>query len=53
MSIFDDADKAGQELRAKLDAQKAAKAAAQESGKAAAAKQKQHEEDQKQGMIDL
>jgi hypothetical protein len=51
MSIFDDADRMGREMRAKLDADKAAKAAAEKQGEAIAKEIRQKEEDKEQGMI--
>jgi hypothetical protein len=53
MGIMNDADKLGQQIRAKMDAEKAAKKAAAEQGKAAAQEQQRHEEDKRQGMIGL
>jgi len=51
MGILDDADKLGKQVQQKRAADKAAKAAAQKAAQEMAAKQKQHEEDKREGMI--
>jgi hypothetical protein len=51
MGLYNDADRLGREVQAKLDAQKTAKAVAKRAQQQALRQQKRHEEDKKQGMI--
>ena len=53
MGLMDEADKIADGVRLKHEAEKAAKEAAKEAGKAAAEEQKQHEQNKREGMIDL
>jgi len=53
MSLLDDADAMGREVQMKREARERAKEAAEQAKKDVVRQEKQHEEDKREGMIDL